>query len=236
MKIKDQIPWKSFASKNGFVKQEELYKFLGLSADQMSKYHPGDVTFSAACIGFRAFLEDHGNCAEELGLCEYYEIETIRAQEMGAIMIAECEYLFLLLGEQAERGISTYETERCLSHRKEDLKLLSDCPKGVVGRLDWGMVLAAADAKFDTLRQLEKTEKYVECDDGPHSVEPLCTDLNMRIFLILPRKDTEKKEIRMRWTGKEIVAIHMDSLPSSILKFLPSHEGEEKGSEKNEKK
>jgi hypothetical protein len=230
MKIKDQIPWKSLAMKKGFKKQEELYTFLGLSADQMSKYHPGDVTFSAACIGFRTFLNDHGYRAEEFGLREYHEVETISAQEMGAIMIAECEYLFQLLGEQAERGISTYETERCLSHRKEDLKLLSDNPKGVVGELDSGMVLATADAKFDTLRQLEKTERYVECDDGPHSVEPLCTDLNMRIFLILPRKEKEKKEIRMRWTGKEIVAIHRDSLPSSILKFLPSPEGEVKGS------
>jgi hypothetical protein len=202
MKIKDQIPWKSFASKNGFVKQEELYKFLGLSADQMSKYHPGDVTFSAACIGFRAFLEDHGNCAEELGLCEYHEVETTSAQEMGAIMITEYEYLLQLIGEQTERGLFTYDSEKRLSHRKEDLKLLSDYPKGVVGQLDGGMVLATSDAKFNTLIQLEKTEKYVLCDDGPHSVEPLCTDLNMRIFLILPQKVPLAKGLVGCWIPK----------------------------------
>ena len=217
MKMKISVSWKEAASHYGWKKHRDLYGYLtdryGLEIDS-GDCHGVDSDFTTSCEGFKVFLRKFGQQKEVQALLTP-EVETMTTKRYAAVLIAEAEYLFRLLAEQAERGIDTGGTEYRLRKAKETLKQLAQCPDGQVTQIV-GEHRVERAVPLSVLERIPKRlRKYVVLANGEvRGVEPL--EAHDRIAIIHPPQPRREPQLSMRFTGKEIVAVHLDALGEQV--------------------
>jgi len=147
---------------------------------------------------------------------DFMEIDIIPAKVMARILLVFCEYMFSLLGLQSDKNIDTGISEGILNICKKILVVLPDS-KGAIVNLP-------EDAKIHSLnqntqlgiaRQLpKKICSYLESNYGeiiPIEMFSISVRPYIYIHLIYPTQEPPKLP-SLRWTGKELVAIHCDNI------------------------
>lgn len=159
------------------------------------------------------------------------QIETIPAPVLGCVCLAWAEELFLLLAEQAKRGINTRNAEETLLKQKAAIELLSryqgcvvaPIPETEVHNFDEKTPLSVLESYSSDVKQ------YVGLVDGG-SVGLIGLTLGdwipKKIFIIVPPKRIQKS-IQLGYDGKNFIAVYPDEiaalgLPASVAAQLPA--------------
>lgn len=228
MILKMKYSWKQFCDLRKLQKHQNLYDLLkdkGLMIDDKLDLHSGDNTFADGCDGFRLFLNKYGEKAAELLASELIEeIETVKPSAFGSILLVEAEYYFRLLSEQAERGIDTRDTERDLNDIKSDLAFLSECKdQGEVALLNADNIRRMNDkTKLKALETLQqRATEYISFVEGDYAVVNL--KQHTKCYFIFHQQQRRLKKLRLTWTGKELVAVHIDALNEQAKKLVEKH-------------
>ena len=196
-------------------------------------YHPRDKDFGTGCDGWRKATDlfpdlekyrrpDHEEQGDTYSsIPEKYGVETVPATVFEAITIADVELSFVLLAQQAERGIDTRRCENHIAECKKTLQLLAEHTEGEV--------VEANPVPFDEGTPLRV---LLSCPRGcRHSLAGLPAyplDYMGKGFSLLSLPTIPNvPQIRCAWTGKEIVALHLDNLqlPGPALRLLGVDEG-----------
>jgi len=181
-------------------------------------YHPRDKDFGTGCDGWRKATDlfpdlekyrrpDHEEQGDTYSsIPEKYGVETVPATVFEAITIADVELSFVLLAQQAERGIDTRRCENHIAECKKTLQLLAEHTEGEV--------VEANPVPFDEGTPLRV---LLSCPRGcRHSLAGLPAyplDYRGKEFSLLSLPTIPNvPQIRCAWTGKEIVALHLDNL------------------------
>lgn len=152
-----------------------------------------------------------------------YEIETIPAPHIGAVLLAFAEKLFIKAGEQASRGINTGETEENIKSIKESIILLSRFKEYQVAYIPLKPKMFDQTTKLNVLQSFPtEVKQHVSTDCGEIGLIYIkCPYFKDRMYIIIP---PQKREINIQlgFDGKNFIALYPDNikslgLPDSII-------------------
>ena len=158
--------------KSIFWKHKNLYEALQVDYKERG-WHENDANFDRTCEGFEKFLE---SAEGKKAVAEKYELkfkfnETTSIELFVSVHIVYCEYLFLLMEEQAEHEVNTEKTEQKINNIKEMFLQIKEAEKlkvkilGVVGKTGWKKI--GDETPFSLLHKIPPSVwLYSETESG----------------------------------------------------------------------
>jgi hypothetical protein len=194
VKLLNGTEFKVYAEKQGYKKHIELYEKLeemGLRIRRVANkvyydfdnnrvvnkvyYDFDDMAQdfnSSSSTGFGLFIEKYGVRARDLlNISPYEEFHTVSILDINALLKAEAEYYFRLLGCQSKLDIMSYDTAGKLELIERDFKHLSKCSSlssiGMVQEKQYRRLQGCSSTtKWAQLKIFEGDEKLY-ADDAP---------------------------------------------------------------------
>jgi len=202
--------------------------------NHLEDYYPSSSAFDDSNYGWVCFCRDFPEAAQQYNEIEdksifkthqdYYsfvgidfiEVDLIPPRSMAEVLLVFSEYLFSLLGIQAEKNIDTGISESALNICKDILAALPDS-KGAVVNPPKGAKIHTLTSNTDLgiIRQLpRKIKSYLKTKNGeiiPIQMYSISMRPYIYVYLIYPTQEPQELP-SLRWTGKELVAIHCDNI------------------------
>ena len=168
----------------------------------------------------KSVFKTHEDFYSFVGL-EHMEVNIIPPRRMAEVLLVFCEYMFSLLGIQSEKNIDTGISEGVLNICKNILVALPDS-KGAIVNLptDAQVFTLTSDDNLGIARQIPKGIKsYLKTKNGEiipiekHTISVRMQPYTKNIYIHLIYLAQGPQELpSLRWTGKELVAIHCDNI------------------------
>jgi len=208
--------------------QGHYYKSVGLTEEEFEDFCPDHPFYGGK--GWQRFLEKY----PEKKPSDTIEVECFLPEKLIPILVVAAQFTFQKLGLQAQKGIDTNETENILLKIKRGFQYLQYAQFCLFTLTDiWWKV--DRDTPLSILRQISGEDEYYILTEKDIVVNYLT--ISFKKFHIYFCQFSEKTIPlpAIKWTGKELVAIHTENLPQIVLEKVLEKgllQIEDKGGEK----